>query len=109
VTGSASHVSAVRRRTALITVGLSAGTALTALALAQIFHLGLAPTSEAALLSGGVPALYVALVAFSHSLDDGELSLARVADQLATKVSTQWESEAGWLRLYDPGPLRFRG
>lgn len=94
-------------RTRLVTLGLFVGTALSALVLAQVRHLGLAQTLVAVLVGGGAPAaLYLGWATYRDGqLGDGVLSLEQVADQLAIAVRDQWEGEARIRRLNDPYPL----
>jgi NACHT domain len=96
-------VTAVRRRTGLVTLGLLAGTTTLALVVAQVRHLGSAQTLVLVLVSGGAPAvLYLTWAIFTQGLRDDGLGLGEAADLLATKIRSQWEAEAGRLRLNEP-------
>jgi hypothetical protein len=56
----------------------------------------------------GLPALWLAAVGYlaaGRSAQASELTMAQVADQLATGVRAQWEAEAGMRRLNEPYPL----
>ena len=58
-----------------------------------------------ATVSIGLPTLWLTWAAYRGPRRSGGLSLAKVADQLAIAVGTQWEAEARVRRLNDPYPL----
>ena len=94
-------------RTRTIALALLIGTVSAALALADIFHIGLAQTAVAALVGGGsVATLYVAWATYRDDQARSEtLRLSEIADQLASELGKQWNAEATARRLNDPYPL----
>jgi hypothetical protein len=94
----------IRRHTGVRALVFLSVAAALALFLAYRYHLGVAATLVAILL--GLPGFYLAWVAVSGSPGGaGSLSVAPVADQLATAVGEQWQAEAALRRLNDPYPL----
>lgn len=95
------------RRTGLAALALLLGTAAAALVLAYACHLGVA--AQAVTLLGGLPGLYLGWVSYrdSQGIRAGGpgLTLAGVADGLASSVGEQWAAEAAVRRLNDPYPL----
>jgi NACHT domain len=91
-------------RIAFITIAVAIGTTSLGHAIAHFLPPGLAQTLVAALVGISPPALYLTLATFRLSMARN-LNLDQVADALAVKVGTQWEAEAGPLRLNDPYPL----
>jgi hypothetical protein len=92
------------RRTATIAVVLLVGTTATALILATIYHLGVAAILVTIL--GGLPGLYLTWAAFhADRLEANDVSLGKLADELAIAIGMQWEAEAAMWRLNDPFPL----
>ena len=97
-----------------MTAALFTVTAVAALGLALRYHLGVAQTLVTVLLSGGAPAaLYLTWATYRLSamqtLDQAaEVSVAEVADSLASAIQAQWQAEARERRLYDPYPLPIR-
>ncbi len=80
-------------------------TAVPALVLARVYHLGVAATVVTILV--GLPALYLTCSAYRDDRRDAVtgMSLAQMADELASTVRSQWEAEAATRRLNDPYPL----
>lgn len=76
--------------------------AAVALALAGVYHLGVAATVAG--LMGGLPGLYLAWAAV-RGVEEPVREPARLADDLAELVGRQWEDEAALRRLNDPYPL----
>ena len=98
-----------------MTLGLFCGTALLALVLAQLRHLGVPQTVVAVLVGGGAPAgLYLAWAGYRDDrraqvvAEGTRLSLADVANQFAAAVREQWDAEARVQHLNDPYPLPVR-
>ncbi len=99
------------RRTGWVTLGLFLITASAALGLSLIRKLGVAPTLLSILVGGGAPAgLYLAWATYRDSgdLDSDALNLSAVADQLASAIADQWQTEAAERRLNDPYPMPVR-
>ena len=98
-----------RRRVGLTTLLLFCGTAAAALVLAHYYHLGVAATVVAVLVSGGAPAgLYLTCASYRLSASQVEDQFggpAGVAEALAAAIRDQWQAEAGVRRLNDPYPL----
>jgi hypothetical protein len=85
------------RRTGAVTLSLFVGTALAALWLAHVTHLGTSSTLVAILVGGGTPAgLYLAWATYrdAHGNYD-KISLARASDDLAVTVQEQREYRDG--------------
>jgi hypothetical protein len=95
------------RRTGLITLAILVGTVAMALAVARVWHLGVAGTVVTVLVGGGVlPTLYLTWATFRDSAQNtSQLGMAELADQLAIAVDRQWAAEASVRRLNDPYPL----
>ena len=88
---------------------LSCGTTAVALALAYRYHLGVAQTLVAVLISGGARAgPYIAWVTYRLTASQGanrKDRLAAAADELASMIRSRWANEAAMRRLNDPYPL----
>ena len=95
------------RRTGAAVLALLCATAVAALWVAQNYHLGVAAAMVTILV--GLPALYLAWSTYRDAGGDAAigagLSLAKIADELARSVRSQWEAEAKTRRLNDPYPL----
>ena len=85
------------RRTGTVTLILFVGTALAALGLARVTHLGTSSTLVAILVGGGTPAgLYLAWATYRDAHDSHDKrSPARAADDLAVTVREQRERRGG--------------
>jgi NACHT domain len=68
-------------------------------------HLDVAAVGIVVALSVGLPPIWLAWAAGRGPGRSGGVSLAEVADRLATAVGAQWEAEAAIRRLNDPYPL----
>jgi hypothetical protein len=78
-------------------------TAVLALALTLLFHLGIPGTVITFVL--GLPALYLAWVSLQEARRPRPQSLAQIADVLASLLRSQWEAEVSVRRLNEPYPL----
>ena len=82
-----------------------------AVALVQVLrhhHLDSGAVGIVVSVSLGLPALWLTVASYLEARSSAQvrnLTMARVADQLAVAVGTQWEAEASMRRLNDPFPL----
>jgi NACHT domain-containing protein len=95
------------RRVGLVSLAVLLGSFVFAVLLSSRYHLGAAQTVVAALVGGGsLAALYISWETYRDGqVTDDRFTLAEIADQLASAVRVQWETEAEIRRLNDPYPL----
>jgi hypothetical protein len=87
-------------------LALLAVTAAAALALTLYYHLGTPGVVGVVVpILVGLPALYLAWVPLSKARRPADLSLAKIADDLADRLRSQWTDEAEARELNDPYPL----